>query len=88
MCAESSISQDAHLETILLSAQKIMSYLEGITFEKFWDDDRTRDAVAMRLAVIGESARHINDVTERRLPEIPFSQIAGMRHRIAHDYQR
>ncbi len=40
----------------------------------------------MRLHVIGEAACHVDDATALTLPKIPFHDIRGMRHRIAHDY--
>ena len=58
---------------MLASAKKAASYTQGMTFENFWDDEKTRDAVAMRLAAIGEAATHITHGTEIELPKVPFS---------------
>ena len=60
--------------------------MEGVTFEDFLADSEKRDAVSMRLSVIGDAARHITKETEVRLPAIPFKDIRGMRNRITHDY--
>ena len=45
-----------------------------------------RDAVALRISVLGESAHKVDKVTEAALPGVPFKSIRGMRNRIAHDY--
>ena len=81
-------SQDAYLQDMLESAQYIHRYMEGVDYNLFWSDSEKRDAVAMRLAVIGEAARHVSPETAAKLKGIPFKDIRGMRNRIAHDYGR
>lgn len=78
--------QLAHLHDILESAQHVLRYVEGVSSNAFADNPEKRDAVAMRLAVIGEAARHVSDTTAAKLPNVPFVQLRGMRNRIAHDY--
>lgn len=78
----------AHLHDMLDSARKAASYVQGQTFEQFWDDFKTRDAVAMRLTVIGEAAGQVSAATVAKISAVPFHQIRGMRHRIAHSYDR
>jgi len=88
MSTGSEKSQDTYLKEILDSARQARSYVRGQTFEKFWDDQKTRDAVAMRLHVIGEAASKVTASTAAKLPRVPFGEIRGMRNRIAHDYGR
>ena len=71
---------------MLEAARLIQLYMRKVTFEAFWDDSEKRDAVAMRLSVIGEAAVHISPATQKALPTIPFKNIRGLRNRIAHDY--
>lgn len=79
-------SQDAYLHDMLQSTRLIRDYVAGVTFEEFWQDNEKRDAVALRLSVLGESAHKIDRSTEAALPGIPFKSIRGLRNRIAHDY--
>jgi uncharacterized protein with HEPN domain len=79
-------SQDAYLHDMLEAARLIRGYLAGITFDEFWHNSEKRDAVTLRLSVVGESARKVDKATEAALPAIPFNGIRGMRNRIAHDY--
>lgn len=79
---------NAHLHDMLDSARKAASYVHGQTFEQFWDDFKTRDAVAMRLTVIGEAASQVSAATAAKIPGVPLHQIRGMRNRIAHSYDR
>jgi uncharacterized protein with HEPN domain len=93
MPVKSSPSDDVHLQEkyladMLESARAIQQYMEGVSFDGFRDDARTRDAVTYRINVIGEAARHVTNVTASALPGIPFNKIRGMRNRIAHEYDR
>jgi uncharacterized protein with HEPN domain len=79
---------EALLRDMLESAQAVRDYVAGFSFDRFWDDFKTRDAVAMRLIVLGEAARRIDAATAAKLPTIPLSDIRSTRNRIAHDYNR
>jgi len=78
--------QNTYLYDMIESARAIYRYTEGVTFEQFWDNGEKRDAVAMRIATIGDAARNVTKVIETANPAIPFSNIRGMRNRIAHEY--
>jgi len=78
----------AHLHDMLESAKLAVAYVEGLTFDSFWDDFKTRDAVAMRLTVIGEAAKQVSEETVAAIPAVPFHQIRGLRNRIAPSYEK
>jgi uncharacterized protein with HEPN domain len=71
---------------MLEAATLVRGYMAGIAFEDFWGNSEKRDAVALRLSVIGGSAYKIGSATEKALPDIPFKELRGMRNRVAHDY--
>jgi uncharacterized protein with HEPN domain len=79
-------SQDAYLHDMQEAAQLIRSYMTGVTLNAFWHNSEKRDAVALRISVLGESAHKIEKATEAALPGVPFKNIRGMRNRIARDY--
>lgn len=86
MARPASRSQDAYLHDMLEAARLIRGYMSGVTFEEFWKNSEKRDAVVLRISVLGESAHRIDKATETALKAIPFKSIRGMRNRIAHDY--
>jgi uncharacterized protein with HEPN domain len=86
MAKASPKTQDAYLHDMLEAARLIHGYVAGVSFEEFWHNSEKRDAVALRISVLGESAHKIDKTTEAALPAIPFKSIRGMRNRIAHDY--
>ena len=78
-----------YLETMQQAAFRACRFVEGMDRDEFFDDERTQQAVAMSLLVIGESAARISEqycdfVTEH--PQIPWNSMRGMRNRIAHAY--
>ena len=86
MAKSASKTQDAYLHDMLEAARLIHGYVAGVSFEDFWHNSEKRDAVALRISVLGESAHRVDKATETALPGIPFKSIRGMRNRIAHDY--
>jgi uncharacterized protein with HEPN domain len=80
--------QKAYLHDMLESAQKALGYVQDVSYDEFWRNSEKRDAVAMRIAAIGEAARQITAATEAAVPNVPFHLIRGMRNRIAHHYDK
>lgn len=86
MAKASPKTQDAYLHDMLEAARLIQSYTARVSFDEFWHNSEKRDAVALRISVLGESASRIDKATEAAVPGIPFKSIRGMRNRIAHNY--
>ncbi|MBP6812170.1 MAG: DUF86 domain-containing protein [Saprospiraceae bacterium] len=68
------------------SIQSIQLYTEGMSSRFFLDDPKTRDAVVMHFVVIGEVSSRIPEDFKKENPQIPWSEMRGLRNRIAHDY--
>ncbi len=49
-------------------------------------DELLRVWMIYHLQTIGEAARALSDATRARSPEIPWSEIIGMRHILVHRY--
>jgi uncharacterized protein with HEPN domain len=75
-----------YLGDILDAIRQIEICLEGIPYESFREDRMRRDAVVRQLEIIGEACRGLSKAFLARHPEIPWQDIIGMRHKIAHDY--
>jgi uncharacterized protein with HEPN domain len=86
MAKASPKTQDAYLHDMLEAARLIQGYMAGVRFEEFWHNSEKRDAVALRISVLGESASRIERATELALAGVPFKSLRGMRNRVAHDY--
>lgn len=85
-------AQDRHADYVrqmLSAAHQISEYIAGMGKENFLADSKTKDAVIMKLLVIGELAAKLIDANSRYVtdhPDVPWHQMKGMRNRMAHGY--
>lgn len=74
------------LEDIIESAEKILQYTKGLSFEEFSKDNKTVDAVIRNFEIIGEASNLLPDEIKDKYSEIDWHRIRGFRNRIVHDY--
>lgn len=74
------------LEDILAAMDAIEHFVEGMSLEDLYRDDRTASAVIRKFEIIGEAARHIPPHLRQAYPDIPWKEMAGMRDRLIHGY--
>lgn len=73
------------------AARRIVQYVASVSQADFAASTLIQDAVIRNFEVIGEAARNIEaaDQTFVHLnPEIAWTAIQGMRHRLAHGYYK
>lgn len=75
-----------YLDDILTSIAKIQRYTAGMTWDTFVADERTFDAVARNLQIIGEAVKNIPAETRAQYTQIEWRKIAGLRDILAHTY--
>jgi len=75
------------LEKISREASLISEFLEGVDFECFTSDERTRRAICMTLINIEELVKILSDEFRHENDHIPWRAIAGLRDVTAHRYQ-
>ncbi len=79
-------SPDLLFQDIIESAQKILDYTKGLTYDEFKSDSMRVDAVIRNFEIIGEAANRLPDSIKDEIPEIDWHKIRGFRNRVAHDY--
>jgi uncharacterized protein with HEPN domain len=77
---------DDYLSDMLENAEKALSFVEGMDYEDFSNDDKALYAVIRALEIIGEAARQIPENIRNANPEIAWREIAGMRNKLTHEY--
>ena len=75
-----------YIDHILNSINRILDYISGKDREAFEADQLTQDAVVRQLEVIGEATKRVSKELRSKNPDIPWSDMAGMRDVLIHDY--
>jgi uncharacterized protein with HEPN domain len=79
-------SARAHVAELLEAIGQIEAYVDGLDQAGFLADRMRRDAVAMNLLVIGESAARMPAPIRDLEPGIDWRAAIDLRNRIAHGY--
>ena len=75
-----------YIDHILNSINRILDYISGKDREAFEADQLTQDAVVRQLEVIGEATKRVSKELRSKNPDIPWSDMAGMRDVLIQDY--
>lgn len=70
------------------SAERILDYTAGKTFEEFVKNQMLIDAVIRNLEIIGEATKNIPNEIKQKNPEIEWRKIGDLRNIIIHGYFR
>ena len=74
------------LQHILDAIEQIGAYTKDVSGEQFMQNRLLQDGVIRQLEIIGEASRNLSSELCQRHAEVPWSQIIGLRNRIAHAY--
>jgi uncharacterized protein with HEPN domain len=75
-----------YLRDILQAFRNARQFLEGLSYKEFIDDRKTISAVVRELEIAGEAAKQIPVPVRKKYPQIPWSDMAGMRDKLIHFY--
>ena len=71
---------------VLTTIDRIRRHLRDLDLEAFLASELHQDAVAMNLLVIGEALNRMPVELRTSVTDIPWQDVIGLRHRIAHGY--
>jgi len=77
---------DDYLRDMLENAEKAISFVQGMDYDGFCNDDKALYAVVRAFEIIGEAARQIPDDVRQANPEIQWREITAMRNKLTHEY--
>jgi len=75
-----------YIKDILDSMNSIETFVRGMDFDTFKNDDLVSSAVIRKFEIIGEAVKHIPNEMRIKYPEIPWKEIAGFRDKLIHFY--
>ena len=79
-------SEVLYLGDMLAYARRAHARVANITRDEFESNEDLQIIVGHMLQIIGEAASKVSAATVTAHPEIAWARIAGMRHKIVHDY--
>lgn len=65
---------------------KILSFTNGMNFEDFLHDEKTKDAVIRNFEIIGEAANKIPENIKSKYNQVPWMEMYGLRNIVSHEY--
>ena len=77
-----------YVSHILQAITLIESFVAGKTLEDFENDPMLNSAVARQIEIIGEASKRLSAEFKKSLGQLPWSNIAGMRDFLIHDYAK
>lgn len=75
-----------YLNHILDAAATVEVYIVGVSFDEFRLDEMRQDAVIRQIQIIGEAVKRLSPEFISKHTAIPWTDIAGMRNKLVHDY--
>ena len=85
-CMSAPRDDTVYVKHIRDAGQRIESYLDGVREDEFLEMPLIQDAVIRQIQVIGEAAKRLSAEFRETTSDIPWSDIAGMRDKLVHDY--
>jgi len=76
----------ALLLDIILAAEDALAFVAGLDERAFLTSGLHQSAVIRKLEVMGEAAGKVSKAFCSAHPEIPWTQMTGLRHRLIHGY--
>ncbi|NGX37623.1 MAG: hypothetical protein K1000chlam2_00780 [Chlamydiae bacterium] len=74
------------LKHMLDSTEAILSFTKGKRRASLDRDRLLLSAVLREFEIIGEAAGRISERTKKKLPDLPWKELVGMRNRLIHAY--
>ncbi len=74
------------LRHMLDAIDRVADVVSRTTVDHFMADWVTQDAIIRELQILGEAAGRVTRELARSHPEIPWTEITGLRHKLVHDY--
>lgn len=74
------------LQHMLDAAKEALEFVQGRTREDLDSDRQLTLALVKAIEIIGEAAYRVSESVQLQYPQIPWSDIIGMRHRLVHGY--
>jgi len=73
---------------IYVHAERVQFYTRNRTLDDLEQDESLQLILRSLFTIIGEAASKLSDELKSQHRDVPWGKIAGLRHRIVHDYDK
>ena len=77
---------ERRIEDILEAIHEIQAFTDGMAYEEFQGDAKSRKAVGADLMIIGEAANNVPEQVRSANPQVPWHLMRAIRNRLIHVY--
>jgi uncharacterized protein with HEPN domain len=78
--------EEIRMRHMLDAAREALGFIRGRSRADLSQDRMLALAVVKEIEIVGEAALKVSSETRQAYPELPWEDIAGMRHRLIHAY--
>jgi uncharacterized protein with HEPN domain len=82
------LRDSATLLDMLKAARLAVEFREEMNKRAFLNDPKTQSAILHQLLILGEAAKRLSQEFRLQHQKIPWKQIAGMRDKLIHEYDK
>ena len=75
-----------YLDDIVEAIQRIEEYSQHPDLDSFKKDRKSVDAIVRNFEIMGEAVNKIPSALRNRYPDIPWTEMLGMRNKLIHEY--
>lgn len=75
-----------YIQKIINDLRFIVKHMDGMSMQSLEENEVLLDSMLFRLIQVQENAKKLTDAFKMQHDEIPWTDIAGLRNRIVHDY--
>ena len=86
MSGVSDYRDEQRIDHMLNALEALVRNSQGINREILYTEDNVTKVLMYDLIVLGEAANNITAAFVQSHPEVEWSDIAGLRHKLVHDY--
>ena len=76
----------SRIEHMYAALCRVKELSAGITRSDFVEGNNVAELILYHLIILGEAANNVSDECCKRHAEVDFRDMAGLRHKLVHDY--
>ena len=77
---------EQRIDHMLKALEALVKNSVGVNRDMLYTEDNVTKVLMYDLIVLGEAANNISEAFAKQHPEVEWADIAGLRHKLVHDY--